>query len=41
VPYEFLLMLPYVLTLAALYIRSERQDAPEALGRPYDRGASL
>jgi general nucleoside transport system permease protein len=37
VPYEFLLMLPYVLTLVALYIRLRpgRNEAPNALGRPY------
>ena len=35
IPYEFLLMLPYVLTLLALFYRKERQDAPAALGKPY------
>jgi len=37
IPYEFLLMLPYVLTLVALFIRSRsgRSEAPAALGRPY------
>lgn len=39
IPYEFLLMLPYIVTLIALYLRSDQQDAPEALGRPYERGA--
>ncbi len=39
IPYEFLLMLPYIVTLIALYVRSDQQDAPESLGRPYDRGA--
>ncbi|HTL88630.1 MAG TPA: ABC transporter permease [Leptolyngbya sp.] len=33
-PYEFLLMLPYVLTLIALLRRSQN-DAPAALGIPY------
>lgn len=35
IPYEFLLMLPYVLTLLALIYRRGRGDAPAALGRPY------
>lgn len=35
IPYEFLLMLPYVLTLLALLYRRGRGDAPAALGRPY------
>ena len=39
IPYEFLLMLPYIVTLIGLYLRSDQQDAPEALGRPYERGA--
>ncbi len=36
-PYEFLLMLPYVLTLLALFVRSTASHgaAPAALGRPY------
>jgi simple sugar transport system permease protein len=36
-PYEFLLMLPYVLTLVALFVRSRASHgaAPAALGRPY------
>jgi simple sugar transport system permease protein len=37
-PYEFLLMLPYVLTLLALLSRVRRSDQPAALGRPYTRG---
>ena len=39
VPYEFLLMLPYVLTLLALLLRGKRSDAPAALGNPYTKGA--
>jgi len=39
VPYEFLLMLPYVLTILALLYRSNRSDAPAALGRAYDKSA--
>ncbi|HZY42324.1 MAG TPA: ABC transporter permease, partial [Anaerolineae bacterium] len=35
IPYEFLLMLPYVLTLAVLWFRTGRGAAPEVLGRPY------
>jgi simple sugar transport system permease protein len=35
IPYEFLLMLPYLLTLLALLYRRGRTDAPAALGRPY------
>lgn len=34
-PYEFLLMLPYVLTLVALLRGTSRSDAPAALGTPY------
>lgn len=34
-PYEFLLMLPYVLTLVALLRGTSRSDAPAALGIPY------
>jgi len=37
IPYEFLLMLPYVLTLLALLYRRGRSDAPAALGRPYTK----
>lgn len=38
VPYEFLLMLPYLLTLLALLLRGKRSDAPAALGQPYEKG---
>jgi general nucleoside transport system permease protein len=37
IPYEFLLMLPYVLTILVLLYRSKQIDQPAALGRPYDR----
>jgi general nucleoside transport system permease protein len=40
IPYEFLLMLPYVLVIVVLLYRSGRSDAPEALGRPYIKGES-
>jgi simple sugar transport system permease protein len=36
-PYEFLLMLPYVLTLVVLMLRGERSHEPAALGRPYEK----
>jgi ABC-type uncharacterized transport system permease subunit len=38
IPYEFLLMLPYILTLAVLLARVRKTDAPAALGRPYIKG---
>jgi general nucleoside transport system permease protein len=37
IPYEFLLMLPYILTILALLYRFKQGDQPAALGRPYDR----
>ncbi len=37
-PYEFLLMLPYVLTLLVLMQTKGRSDAPAALGTPYLKG---
>jgi len=40
IPYEFLLMLPYVLTILVLLLRTGRSDAPEVLGRPYLKGES-
>lgn len=36
--YEFLLMLPYVLTLLVLLKRTHRSDVPTALGIPYVKG---
>ncbi len=39
IPYEFLLMLPYVLTLLALLVRIRRGDTPSALGRAYIKGS--
>ena len=41
IPYEFLLMLPYVLTILVLLMRVDRRgqaQAPEMLGRPYTKG---
>ncbi len=40
IPYEFLLMLPYVLTLLALLLRGKHNDSPGALGTPYQKGCS-
>jgi len=37
IPYQFVLMLPYVLTLLALMFLGTRTSAPAALGQPYDR----
>lgn len=37
-PYEFLLMLPYVLTIVALLLRNKLSDQPAALGRAYIKG---
>lgn len=39
IPYEFLLMLPYVLTILVLLFRSKRSEKPAVLGEPYKRGA--
>jgi ABC-type uncharacterized transport system permease subunit len=41
VPYQLLLALPYVLTIAALLVNRKRTRAPHALGIPYVRGGSL
>jgi general nucleoside transport system permease protein len=39
IPYEFLLMLPYLLTIIALLVRSNKaSDQPAVLGRPYIKG---
>lgn len=37
-PYEFLLMLPYILTILALLYRSKQVSRPLALGKPYEKG---
>lgn len=39
IPYEFLLMLPYILTILALLLRTGRSDQPSELGRPYVKGS--
>jgi general nucleoside transport system permease protein len=39
IPYEFLLMLPYVLTIGVLLYRSQQIDQPAALGRPFIKGS--
>jgi simple sugar transport system permease protein len=36
-PYQFVLMLPYVLTLLALVLLGTQKAAPAALGQPYTR----
>lgn len=38
IPYEFLLMLPYVLTLIVLLFGNARDQTPAALGIPYIKG---
>jgi general nucleoside transport system permease protein len=38
VPYEFLLMLPYGLTLLVLWRKTKRNSTPAALGVPYVKG---
>ncbi|MEL7610277.1 MAG: ABC transporter permease [Bacillota bacterium] len=37
IPYQFLTMLPYVITIVALITFSRKSSAPAALGRPYNR----
>lgn len=38
IPYTFLTMIPYILTIIALTIFASRAVAPASLGRPYKRG---
>jgi simple sugar transport system permease protein len=37
IPYQFLLMMPYVIAILALMIRRTRGNAPAMLGQPYSR----
>jgi simple sugar transport system permease protein len=39
IPYEWLLMLPYILTLLALLRKTRRSERPEVLGEPYIKGS--
>jgi simple sugar transport system permease protein len=39
IPYELLLMLPYLLTILVLFRGIKKTEQPEALGKPYVRGA--
>lgn len=39
IPYEFLLMLPYLLTIGVLLVRNSVNDSPSKLGRPYIKDA--
>lgn len=39
IPYEILLMLPYILTILVLFRGVKKTEQPEALGQPYIRGA--
>lgn len=38
VPLQFLIMLPYVLTIVVLAVSATRSGAPAALGQPYEKG---
>ncbi len=38
VPLQFLIMLPYVLTIVVLAMSATRSGAPAALGQPYEKG---
>jgi simple sugar transport system permease protein len=37
IPDQFLLMIPFILTLVILIISYRRADLPQALGKAYDR----
>lgn len=41
IPYQFLLMLPYVLTIIALVGVVKRTNAPSALAAPYQKGVNM
>lgn len=38
IPYQFLTMLPYILTIVVLAVSAKNSIAPAALGKPYKRG---
>ncbi len=38
IPSEFAVMAPYVITIIALVLASERRDKPDALTKPFERG---
>ncbi|MEG1523469.1 MAG: ABC transporter permease [Clostridia bacterium] len=38
IPYNFLVMVPYILTIIALAMFASRAVAPDSLGKPYKRG---
>ena len=40
IPPDMAKMLPYILTIAALAVRSSRERQPAALNRPFERGES-
>jgi simple sugar transport system permease protein len=40
IPHEFALMLPYLLTIAALTVKINRARRPDALNQPFERGES-
>ena len=37
IPYQFILMLPYVITILVLVLSRKQPGAPLALGKPYSR----
>ena len=41
IPYQFFLMLPYVLSIVAMIIVARRAEYPKALLKPYRRGERL
>jgi len=38
VPHQFMLMFPYVLTLAILVVVGGKSQGPAAIGQPYSKG---
>ena len=41
IPYQFFLMLPYVLSIVAMIVVARRAEYPKALLKPYRRGERL